>query len=91
MLNQATLIDITGDGKDDVIIPMYNKIFLALDGETLENIWNFTVADSAESYIPAAPAYFNSDNVSDFFIMYSHIEEGKPHSTVFNFVIFDSI
>lgn len=69
MLTQSVLVDITGDKQIDIIAAMYNSTVVAIDGSTLQQIWNYSVPNS-ESLVVPTPAYFNSDNVTDFLIVY---------------------
>lgn len=63
------LVDITGDGQVDIITATFNSTIVAIDGNTLKQIWNFSIPDSESLSVPI-PAYFNSDNVTDFFVKY---------------------
>ncbi|XP_030750099.1 uncharacterized protein LOC115877888 [Sitophilus oryzae] len=69
ILTQAVLVDISGDGVPDIISSMYNSTVVAIDGKTLVQIWNYSIPDAVTSMIPT-PAYFNSDNVTDFLVVY---------------------
>lgn len=48
---------------------MFNSTVVAIDGQTLQQLWNYTVPNS-ESLVVPTPAYFNEDNVTDFLIVY---------------------
>lgn len=69
MLTPSVLVDITGDKQVDIIAAMYNSTVVAIDGSTLQQIWNYSVPNS-ESLVVPTPAYFNNDNVTDFLIVY---------------------
>lgn len=69
MLTQSILVDITGDGEDDIIVALYNSTVIAVDGLTLQQIWNHSVPNSETLFIPT-PAYFNNDNTTDFLVVY---------------------
>lgn len=69
MLTPSVLVDITGDQQADIIAAMYNSTVVAIDGSTLQQIWNYSVPNS-ESLVVPTPAYFNNDNVTDFLIVY---------------------
>lgn len=74
MLTQSVLVDITGDNQKDIITAMYNSTVVAINGQTLEQIWNFTTPNS-ESLIVPTPGYFNDDNVTDFLVIYQQLNE----------------
>lgn len=69
MLTQLVLVDITGDKQIDIIAAMYNSTIVALDGLTLQQIWNYTLPNLETLFVPT-PAYFNDDNITDFMIVY---------------------
>lgn len=69
MLTQSILVDITGDNQVDIIIAMYNSTVIAIDGSTLQQIWNHSIPNSETLMVPT-PAYFNNDNITDFLIVY---------------------
>lgn len=69
MLTQSVLVDITGDNQTDIITAMFNSTVVAINGKSLEQLWNFTVPNAVSLFVPT-PAYFNGDNVTDFLIMY---------------------
>lgn len=71
VMTPPVLVDLTGDGIEDIVIPVFNSTVLALDGYNFEQIWNWTLPMS-ESYNTPAPGYYNDDNVPDFLIKYAH-------------------
>lgn len=48
-MTPPVLIDMTGDGVDDIVIPMFNSTVVAFDGLTYKQLWNHTLPMS-ESY-----------------------------------------
>lgn len=80
MLTQAVLVDITGDKQVDIIAAMYNSTVVAIDGFTLQQIWNYSVPNSETVAVPT-PAYFNDDNVTDFMIVYQIINAAGKSTT----------
>lgn len=61
--------DLNGDKNNDIISAMFNSTIIAFDGQTLKQIWNYTV-NSSETLGTPIPGYFTSDNVTDFLIKY---------------------
>ena len=49
VMTPPVLVDLTSDGVEDIVIPMFNSSLLAIDGLTFKIIWNHTFAMS-ESY-----------------------------------------
>lgn len=70
------LVDLTKDGVLDIVMALFNSSVIAIDGLTFRKIWSYTTAHS-ESYSTPAAAYFNNDNIPDFFINYS-VGPGYP-------------
>lgn len=66
----AILADITGDGTEDIIIASFNSTVFAFDGQSYEQIWNYTFATS-ETVSSIVPGHFNNDNTTDFMIKYN--------------------
>ena len=48
-MTPPVLLDLTGDGVDDIVFATYNSTTLALDGATYRPLWNFTYP-SSETY-----------------------------------------
>lgn len=48
---------------------MFNTTIVAIDGKSMEQLWNFTINNS-ETVGPPIPGYFNNDNITDFFVKY---------------------
>ena len=48
-MTPATLADITGDGVVDIVMAMFNSTTVAFDGQSLIQLWNYTMPQS-ESY-----------------------------------------
>jgi outer membrane protein assembly factor BamB len=59
-----TMVDLTGDGQDDIVLPFFDGRVAAIDGSNFESIWDFSFALS-ESQNSAAIGYFNDDEVPD--------------------------
>ncbi len=76
MLTPAALVDITGDGIDDIVVATFNSVVVALDGRTFRQVWNATFANS-ESYSTVGVGYFDQDDVPDFMVKYQY-GEGYP-------------
>ena len=49
VMTPPVLVDLTGDGVDDIVFADYNSTVLALDGQTYSTLWNFTYPHS-ETY-----------------------------------------
>lgn len=71
IFNPSILVDITGDNITDIVTAMFNSCLVAINGETFQQIWNFTIpGNNSESGITPTPGYFNSDNYTDFLVIY---------------------
>ncbi|KAL5019654.1 hypothetical protein ScPMuIL_002546, partial [Solemya velum] len=70
VMTPPVLIDMTGDGVDDIVIPMFNSTVVAFDGLTYKQLWNHTLPMS-ESYNTPSPGYYNDDEVPDFMIKFA--------------------
>lgn len=68
-MSPGVLVDITGDNITDIVVSMFNSTTVAIDGSSFKQIWNFSVPNSETLSLPT-PAYFNEDNVTDFFVKY---------------------
>ena len=74
MLTQPLLIDITGDGITDIVASMYNSTIVAIDGKTFNQLWNYSIPNAITDMSPT-PAYFNSDNITDFLVIYQKYDD----------------
>lgn len=71
VLNPSIFVDITGDNITDIVTSMFSSSLVAINGESFEQIWNFTIpGNHSETEITPTPGYFNSDNYTDFLIIY---------------------
>ncbi|CAL1534926.1 unnamed protein product, partial [Lymnaea stagnalis] len=70
-MTPSTLADVTQDGVEDVIIPMFNSTLLALDGNTYLPIWS-VMFPMSETYSTPAAGFYNDDDVPDFLVKYAH-------------------
>lgn len=48
-MTPPVLIDVNKDNIEDIIIPLYNSVLCAFDGQTFKQIWNRTFP-SSETY-----------------------------------------
>ncbi|XP_069115779.1 uncharacterized protein [Argopecten irradians] len=71
IMTPPVLLDLTGDGVDDIIMAMFNSSVMAIDGVTYSVLWNKSFP-SSESYNTPAAGYYNEDNVPDFMVKYAH-------------------
>ncbi|XP_033758720.1 uncharacterized protein LOC117341022 [Pecten maximus] len=71
IMTPPVLLDLTGDGVDDIVMAMFNSSVMAIDGTTYNVLWNRTFP-SSESYNTPAPGFYNADNVPDFMVKYAH-------------------
>ncbi|XP_052803386.1 uncharacterized protein LOC128233645 [Mya arenaria] len=67
VMTPPVLADVTQDGVEDIILPMFNSSVLAIDGLDFHIIWNYTFPMS-ESYHTPSPGYYNDDDVPDFLV-----------------------
>nr|WKN35695.1 PQQ-binding-like beta-propeller repeat protein [Tunicatimonas sp. TK19036] len=63
------LADITQDGFDDIVVNAVDGRTLAIDGESYETLWEFSLPDT-EVYCSLAVGHFDQDDVPDFFTNY---------------------
>ncbi len=61
------LIDITEDKVKDIIVNSMNGRMIAIDGKSLEKIWETGFGKRAETEAMVAPGFFDNDNIPDFF------------------------
>jgi hypothetical protein len=59
-----SMVDLNGDGQDDIILPFFDGRVAAIDGTDFSSLWDFSFALS-ESQNSAAIGYFNDDDVPD--------------------------
>eukprot|EP00106_Octopus_bimaculoides_P010095 XP_014777537.1 PREDICTED: uncharacterized protein LOC106874346 [Octopus bimaculoides] len=71
VMTPPVLLDLTGDGVEDIVVPLFNSTVLAIDGLTMAVIWNYSFP-SSESYNTPAAGYYNNDDVPDFMVKYAH-------------------
>ena len=48
-MTPPVLVDLTGDGVEDIMMRIFDSLMIAFDGETFVQLWNFTRPES-ESY-----------------------------------------
>ncbi|XP_013379917.1 uncharacterized protein LOC106151285 [Lingula anatina] len=71
IMTPPALADINQDGVEDIVIPAFNSTVVAIDGDTLQQLWKTTFTGS-ESYNTPAVGYYNNDDVPDFMVRYAH-------------------
>ena len=49
IMTPPVLLDLTGDGVDDIVFATYNSTVVALDGHDYSSLWNFSYPRS-ETY-----------------------------------------
>ncbi|XP_059161423.1 uncharacterized protein LOC131944658 isoform X2 [Physella acuta] len=70
-MTPPSLVDITQDGVEDIIIPMFNSTLLAIDGRTYLPVWS-VIFPMSESYSTPAVGFYNDDDVPDFLVKYAY-------------------
>ncbi|GFR94558.1 PQQ-like domain containing protein [Elysia marginata] len=75
-MTPPALVDITGDGVEDIVVPVFNSTLLALDGAGggavgHTPLWNARFPGS-ETYSTPAVGYYNEDDVPDLLVKYAH-------------------
>lgn len=68
------LVDITGDGRLDIIVNAYEGATLAIDGQNYELLWKVEAGPDFETHSQPAITYLNGDGIPDFFV---HFSQGK--------------
>lgn len=76
IVTPATIVDLNGDGIDDVVVPTFKGVLLAIDGFSFKQIWNASFAAS-ETYSMVGVGYFDEDKVPDIFVKYQY-GQGYP-------------
>ncbi|XP_061183880.1 uncharacterized protein LOC133192057 [Saccostrea echinata] len=71
VMTPPVLLDVNGDGEEEIIMSMFNSIVTAFDGKTFSQLWNFSFP-SSESYNTPAPGFYNSDDTPDFLVKFAH-------------------
>ncbi|GAB1601842.1 protein FAM234B-like [Argonauta hians] len=71
VMTPPVLLDLTGDGIEDIVVPLFNSTVLAIDGLTMTILWNHSFP-SSESYNTPAAGYYNNDDIPDFMVKYAH-------------------
>jgi hypothetical protein len=59
-MTPPVLIDVNNDEIEDIIIPLYNSVLFAFDGQTFQQLWNRT--------FPSSETYRFRKNLCFFFI-----------------------
>ena len=72
-ISPPVFVDITNDNIYDIIAISHAGRMSAIDGENLQNIWQFKITDT-ESSNGLAVGHFNNDNVPDIF---TFVSKGK--------------
>lgn len=68
-ISPPVLADITQDGINDIVVNTVDGRTLAIDGESYETLWEFSLPDT-EVYCSLAVGHFDQDDVPDFFTNY---------------------
>lgn len=76
IMTPPVLVDITGDGVNDIVMAMFNSTVVAFNGINFKQIWTFHIP-SSESYSTPGVGFFNNDTIPDFIINYQ-IGPGFP-------------
>ncbi|KAK3107822.1 hypothetical protein FSP39_022986 [Pinctada imbricata] len=71
VMTPPVLVDITGDGVEDVVMSMFNSTVMAIDGLDYSTIWRYHT-EMSESYNTPAAGFYNGDDIPDFMIKYAH-------------------
>jgi len=87
VMNPPVLIDLTNDGTVDMLIAFFNSTVAAIDGESFNTIWSYSVPNS-ESYSVPAAGFFNGDNVYDFMARFN-VGNGFPVYYYSNITVLD--
>eukprot|EP00057_Strongylocentrotus_purpuratus_P026842 XP_011681316.1 PREDICTED: uncharacterized protein LOC765151 isoform X1 [Strongylocentrotus purpuratus] len=71
VMTPPVLVDLTGDGVKDIVMSMFNSTIVAFNGQSYEQLWNYTLP-SSESYSTPAAGFYNDDDVPDFMVVYNY-------------------
>ena len=78
LMSPAVLVDVTGDGIEDIVFASFNGKVVALNGETFKLLWVCELGEEAESYSSLGVGYFDVDDTPDFLVKYQFGTEGYP-------------
>ena len=70
-MTPASLVDVTGDGVQDIILATMNSNVMAFDGANFNCIWNKTF-NSFESVTSVAVGLFDDDETPDIMVKYNY-------------------
>ena len=71
-IGPASRVDLNEDGRTEIILNTVNGRIMAIDGHTLQVIWETKLLDKAtESYSSVAIGRFNHDQIPDFFVSHA--------------------
>ncbi|XP_041470340.1 uncharacterized protein LOC121419916 isoform X1 [Lytechinus variegatus] len=71
VMTPPVLVDLTGDRVKDIVMSMFNSTVIAFNGQTYQQLWNYTMP-SSESYSTPAAGFYNDDDVPDFMVVYNY-------------------
>ena len=71
ILSPALLVDVTGDGLEDIVIATINSNVMAFDGATFRCLWNRTLA-GYESITALAAAQWDEDAAPDVMVKFNY-------------------
>ena len=71
ILSPALLVDVTGDGLEDIVVASINANVMAFDGSNYKCIWNKTLANF-ESITSITAGLFNEDDIPDIMVKYNY-------------------
>ncbi|KAK3769153.1 hypothetical protein RRG08_034484 [Elysia crispata] len=77
-MTPPALVDVTGDGVEDILVPVFNSTLLALDGGGggggrggHRPLWTARFPGS-ETYSTPAVGHYNDDDIPDLLVKYAH-------------------
>ena len=71
ILSPALLVDVTGDGLEDIVIATINSNVMAFDGATFRCLWNRTLA-GYDSITALAAAQWDEDAAPDVMVKFNY-------------------
>ncbi|KAH9369275.1 hypothetical protein HPB48_012351 [Haemaphysalis longicornis] len=69
VMTPPALVDLTGDGVEDIVMAAFNSTAFALDGVSFARLWSHRFAQS-ESYSTPAVGFFDGDSTPDVMVSY---------------------
>ena len=71
IISPALLVDVTGDGLEDIVLATINSNVMAFDGSNYNCVWNKTLPNF-ESITSITAGFFNDDDIPDIMVKFNY-------------------